>query len=470
MTTALAAAHLDAPQSPPLLVLITCSQQRWLPSAWCDTENRAKRAAASLAAKTTGWLNVTHTSAGALLPLESLQLSAHTDLPALILLDASAPEKILSAPGRLWALPADRGAPPPETEHAWQQRMWEFVHFKASAPFRAVVRSASPPPTSVLRRDLSAPLVSTADSLEADLTAAGHCGLLLVHDSRLDAASDAAAAPPERWHALAANLAERFPPPAPRPHLLQLDAASNDVPGSPLGLALRTALHSSGLPAYVRVTPSRTHPHATFASVPARRVRATAALLNWAVAHAQSCARGAAGSASAASSSAASSSASSWVQTFVTDGLPALEAALGSALRTRTATSVRTHAAALALHHEALRPHLEEYGVTATLRALATEEATAEATAESDAAGADASDVQPGGPRTDGEALSRLLGEAEWQAATSAAVRTALREAVAAVTSDAVAGAGDLHAAAQSARVSLNEATTRLIALNEAMR
>ena len=132
--------------------------------------------------------------------------------------------------------------------------------------------------------------------------------------------------------------------------MLELDLSRNDLPDTPLGAALGTTLVSTGLPAYIRVTPSALAARATFASVPARRMRAAAALTNWAVAHIQSCGRtertsgqgvqpepavqGASGGDQIAPpASRATQNATSAVGVFVDEGVPFMREALTSEVR-----------------------------------------------------------------------------------------------------------------------------------------
>jgi len=239
--------------APSLLVLIGCTKHSWgPPQPWCASEVLAQRAAVGIATRYTGRLNVSYAAPTAL-PLASMGLSAHTDLPALLLISS----RVAGGPHLLAANPRHT---PPNSERAWAARIDSLIAGDASTP---IVRSAPPPPPPAAWMPL-APLVSTAASLEADLAALGHCSLLLVHDARLDALTDPTAALPARWRALALHLADRLGSPShatpatdnawraagdvPTTRLLQLDMARNDLPATALGAALSAAVASTGLP------------------------------------------------------------------------------------------------------------------------------------------------------------------------------------------------------------------------------
>lgn len=373
-----------------LLVLITCPPILRTSTAQCLTADLAKEAALDMAGRYAGILNVTHAEADAL-PLTSLGIAPERDLPALLLV-----AQTRGFGGSLRLLPSGSTSGPPGRSRApvstaeWIARMealaatrgkpmWEAAGTEDVVEFRAVVRSGPPslPGAAWAQRS---PVVSTARTLEADLAAAEHCGLLLIHDARLDALTDAAAATPSRWKALGQHLDTRFAEQHPfaksSGRLLSLDLATNALPETPLGASLSASLAATGLPAFVRVSPSHMpNKPASFATVPARRMRATTALLNWAISHAQSCERAANGRTAAAPATPAgmervddtgmapadavppdavpSAASRAWLRSFVQEGVPTLEASLHAELRRHAAARVHRRAAELAVSHEA---------------------------------------------------------------------------------------------------------------------
>ena len=401
----------------PLLVLITCPTDLQNNNPWCGTINRAKRTVAHISKRLR--INSTHVPP-ATFPLAAYGLAETHHLPTLL---------FLTPESAGFYLAADPSANPPANDLEWSVRIEAFIgdclsqsqHIKRDATKQSyaqttLVRSASPPPPSPIWTGPTKPIVSTARTLEADLAAAHHCGLLLVHDARMDDASSSSAsaasstgsnrnwaAPTTRWEALSDHLFERFAPETAidraSMRLLQFDVSRNDLPGTPLGRQLGFALSRTGLPAFVRVAPSSEQPDqpASFASVPARRVRASSALLNWALAHAQSCHRGhlerevevqtrqidaieqrirelQEGSASAEDGELAASSArtatsspttTSWMDGFLENGLPEFTSSLRYEIRRRAAERIRKRASEIA--NEASNVH-ERFQVSYSTR------------------------------------------------------------------------------------------------------
>ena len=305
----------------------------------------------------------------------------------------------------------------------WAHRISSFL--AADADSHAFVRSAPPaaPPPSWSRE----PRRSTAASLDADVADAGGCALLLVHDSRREgdpvdwvgvmgtsdaeltaaaSASGTTVPTPVRWRELGRSLATARHLPAsvasnslpptpvntvaglvsptppgttPMPTLLQLDVATNDLPASTLGVAIGASLRGSGVPSFVRVA---THGGAdgspSLVTVPAKRVRAANALLQWALSQARSCqalakppraqaaqqAQQQGGGAAAAAAqqpqgggdqaAAAAPRRSEWLDDFLESGLPALTASLDRQLRHKAEALIRQRAELVASEHARL--------------------------------------------------------------------------------------------------------------------
>ena len=474
----------EAASALPLLVLVPCLSHQWTPTAWCASEAEAERAVVAVSQRHPNEFNAARAGPGTL-PLASLGLLPHADLPALLLLSPHRPAQLLLAE-RQEPLATEEERPSYEFWRARIEMFWaeSAREGDAAAPARwdqhTVVRSAPPPPPPPAWSAWSAadhePLVSTAASLEADLAATGYCSLLLVHDARMDdLGRDGGGTPTQRWLGLARHLSYRFPASLAARRPMQLDVSRNDMPPSAVGSALAAAIDGAALPAYVRVSPSTSRPErATFASVPARRVRGSTTLLSWGVAHAQSCARAAstpqatgatdAGAAADSASEAAegvsggsAASASSWVSNFLSAGAVALESGLQAQLRARAVARVRQRVAQLAERHQAA---VESFTATVTAKLMGTggvqPENAAGGGGGADGGGAYDLTGPPAPP------MAPLLAATEWMRENDEALGAALRDAISSVAR--VAEAADLEAAQARARGLLDEAEGRLAA------
>jgi hypothetical protein len=235
------------------------------------------------------------------------------------------------------------------------------------------------------------PWRTTAATLDTDVMATGYCALLLVHDARLDALGEPEAAPPVRWRELSRSVktaVNALPDPAQTqtarvtktiPSLLQLDLARNDVPRTAVGLNVSDALRSTGLPAFIRISPtggqrpemmmktrgkpwrpipptaSNDEPAAASFSVvgvPARRMRSNPALLQWALAHARGCVSLAEADGGA---NPGASNASRWATTFLEDVVPGLGESVAHERHRVERLRTVAEAQRIAVEHEQLR-------------------------------------------------------------------------------------------------------------------
>ena len=455
-TPALLDAVVDASALTPLLILITCARRQWTQVAniWCASEEHAVQAVARFSSL----LRVAQSQADEDLPLASLQLSPHVDLPALVWIRASSLYVLSSEPAR---------APPP-TSDAWADRIEEFIgRASAGSPTNVgeafkPVRSAPPPPPFVPWADGSlVPRVSTASTLEDDLAAVGHCSLLLVHDASLDRIGVEAAAPTTKWRAVAAQLADRHPALLYSSRVLQLDVSRNDLPRSLLGAALGASLGATGVPAYVRVTANALQSeHAcTFASVPARRMRASAALLNWASSHLQTCGRMDTVAPPALNITAAAA-------TFVDEGVPYVQSALNAESRRLEGARVRVRAEALAATHAAVHERFQREVADRLHRSSAQPPSVSSAGAADDEPAARTRFVVEAAVPPPPPPTAAVLAAAEWAHGANTAIRKALEAAVA-IIYDVRAYETTVHSTTHPrvlAHRSLDEAERQLIA------
>ena len=72
----------EAASALPLLVLVPCLSHQWTPTAWCASEAEAERAVVAVSQRHPNEFNAARAGPG-MLPLASLGLSPHADLPAL---------------------------------------------------------------------------------------------------------------------------------------------------------------------------------------------------------------------------------------------------------------------------------------------------------------------------------------------------------------------------------------------------
>ena len=167
---------------------------------------------------------------------------------------------------------------------------------------------------------LGARPATTTTTLDYGLV--GRAALLVVFNSHAEQRKNVTERPAARWRA----LAEQWQVPSPL-RWLQLDLAHNDLPKTQIGAYLEEKLIEVGLPAFLAVSRRTATPTdhrsalaaaspVSLAAVPARRVRSTAALHQWAAMHIKTQCK--------ASSRNPSTDSYAWLRSFVDDGVPLL--------------------------------------------------------------------------------------------------------------------------------------------------
>ena len=352
---------LDTPTSHaivPLFVVLTCARPMHpmptitVTAALCDEAASATAlgAADELAQELAVWrlprrgepelshasqfpinLNVTQADASAF-PVADMQLST---LPALLIFSQLALH-VVSSP---WKLGVSDWA---SAVHLMAERFIE-----GTLPvWRRTGLSAAVQPAWSLR-----PRVTTTTTLDYDLVSPG-CALLVVFNSHAEQRKNVTERPAARWRA----LAEQWQVPSPL-RWLQLDLAHNDLPKTQIGAYLEEKLIEVGLPAFLAVSRRTATPTdhrsalaaaspVSLAAVPARRVRSTAALHQWAAMHIKTQCK--------ASSRNPSTDSYAWLRSFVDDGVPLLVDGLQTMMRRRL--DVRVQQTAMEVTSPSLSP------------------------------------------------------------------------------------------------------------------